>query len=166
MEFEVIRGDITAQSVDAIVNAANTHLRMGGGVAGAIREAAGPAIQTEATERGPIGLGEAIHTDGYDLPAAYVVHAATMEPGGRATERSIRDATRNALAEADALGCSSVVLPALGCGIAGFDLKHGARVLFEELAAYEPATLESVAVVGYGESAFETLSRVGASVRD
>lgn len=108
-----------------MVNAANTDLQMGGGVAGALRDAAGEAIQREATQKSPIGLGEAVATGGYDLDAEYVVHAATMELGGGASEATIRDSTRNALASADALDCESLVLPALGCGIAGVDLDEG-----------------------------------------
>ncbi|WP_435196739.1 macro domain-containing protein [Natronomonas sp. EA1] len=160
MEFDVIQGDIAAQRADAVVNAANTALEMGGGVAGALRRAAGEDIQAEAREQAPIELGEAVETGGYRLDAEYVIHAATMRPGGGATEESIRDATWNALARADDLGCASLVLPALGCGIAGVPLEEGAPCIFEEIREYEPATLADVRVIAYDAGEFETLKRL------
>lgn len=164
MEFEVIQGDITEQQADALVNAANTDLEMGGGVAGALRSAAGPGIQDEATEKAPLGLGEAVETDAYDLAAEYVIHAATMELGGSASEATIRDSTHNALATADDLGCESVVMPALGCGIAGVDLEEGAYYIFEEILDYDPVSLEEVYVIGYDDS-YRTMSRIADEVR-
>jgi len=160
MEFEVIQGDITTQRADALVNAANTKLQMGGGVAGALRDAAGPGIQAECDRNAPIDLGGAVETDAYDLDADYVIHAATMALGGSASERSIRDSTRNALARADKLGCSSIVLPALGCGIAGFDLDAGVRFIYEEIDDFVPDSLETVQVIGYGDDSVETMRRV------
>ncbi|MBX0323060.1 macro domain-containing protein [Halomicroarcula sp. F13] len=165
MEFEVIQGDIAAQSADALVNAANTSLRMGSGVAGALKRAAGSGIDDEAVAKGPVELGGVATTDAYDLDADYVVHAAAMPPGGQSTAESIRDATRNALAEADALNCESVVLPAIGCGIAGFDFEDGVRIICEELAAFEPASLTDVRLVAYDDAEFETMRRVADEVR-
>ena len=164
MQFEVIQGDITEQETDALVNAANTDLEMGGGVAGALRRAAGDGIQEEANQKAPIGLGEAVETGGYDLDAEYVIHAATMELGGGADESSIRDATRNALATADELGCESLVTPALGCGIAGVDLDEGAHYIFEEIRDFEPASLTDVRVIGYDDDSFETMRGIAAEV--
>jgi O-acetyl-ADP-ribose deacetylase (regulator of RNase III) len=165
MEFTVVQGDITEQRADALVNAANTDIQMGGGVAGALRNAAGEAIQREADRKSPIGLGEAVETDAYDLDAEYVVHAATMELGGEASEASIRNATRTALSRADDLGCTSIVLPALGCGIAGIDLDDGAHYIFEEILDYEPTTLTEVEVIGYGEDSYETMARIAQETR-
>jgi len=165
MEFEVVQGDITTVNADAIVNAANTDIQMGGGVAGAIREAAGEDIQREATSEAPIRLGEATATGGYALPAEYVVHAATMELGGGADESSIRNATVNALETADSLGCASIVLPALGCGIAGVDLEEGGYYIFEEILAYDPVTLTDVRVIGYRDESYRTLRRIAEEVR-
>ncbi|MFP4626721.1 MAG: macro domain-containing protein, partial [Natronomonas sp.] len=131
MEFDVIQGDIAAQSADVLVNAAGTSLRMGSGVAGALLRGAGEAINREAMEKGPIDLGEVAITDAYDLDAEYVVHAAAMPHygDGQATAESIRDATRNTLETADELEASSIVIPALGSGVAGFDLEEGARII-------------------------------------
>ncbi|HEY8639557.1 MAG TPA: macro domain-containing protein, partial [Solirubrobacterales bacterium] len=82
-QIEVQQTDITKLEVDAIANAANTRLIHGGGVAGAISRAGGPAVQRESDERAPIGLGDAVETSGGWMPSRWVIHAATMELGGR-----------------------------------------------------------------------------------
>src|SRR5918912_1648219 len=97
-EIEVLEADITTLQVDAIANAANTRLMHGGGVAGAIARAAGPQLQRESEERAPIGLGEAVETTGGDLPARWVIHAATMELGGPTSAEVIARATESTLA--------------------------------------------------------------------
>src|SRR6056297_61924 len=120
MEFTTIQGNIAAQSADALVNAAGTSLRMGSGVAGALRQAAGDELNEAAMDEGPVDLGEVAVTDAFDLDASYVIHAAAMPHygDGKATEASIRTATGNALVRADERGCQSLVVPALGCGVA------------------------------------------------
>ncbi|QCC47747.1 macro domain-containing protein [Halobellus limi] len=167
MEFTVIQGDIARQSADALVNAAGTSLQMGSGVAGALRRAGGEALNQAAVTKGPVDLGEVAVTDAYDLDAAYVIHAAAMPHygDGKATAESVRDATRNSLERADDLGCESVVIPALGCGVAGFDLAEGARIIAEEIRSYRPATLEDVRFITYGDDGYETVSRVADEVR-
>lgn len=165
MEFDVVQGDITEEEADALVNAANTDIQMGGGVAGALREGAGEDIQREANRRSPIGLGEAVETGAYDLDAEYVIHAATMEVGGGATESTVRNSTRNALDTADDLGCGSIVLPALGCGIAGIGLDEGAYYIFEEIRDFESETLTDVRVIGYRDGSFRTMQRIAEEVR-
>ncbi|WP_323171748.1 macro domain-containing protein [Natrialba sp. PRR66] len=159
MEFDVIQGDIAAQSADALVNAAGTSLRMGSGVAGALRQRAGEKINDEAMERGPVELGAAAVTDAYDLDAEYVIHAAAMPHygDGEATAESIREATRNALERADELGCESLVIPALGCGVAGFDLADGAAIIGDEIAASDPNSLTDVRFIAYGDAEYETI---------
>ncbi|MDS0221183.1 macro domain-containing protein [Haloarcula sp. S1AR25-5A] len=165
MEFEVIQGDIAAQSADALVNAANTSLRMGSGVAGALKRAAGSGLNDEAVAKGPVDLGGVATTDAYDLDAEYVIHAAAMPPGGQSTAESIRDATRNALAEADALNCESLVLPALGCGIAGFDFEEGVRILCEAISAFQPDSLTDVRLIAYSDDDFRRMQAVAADLR-
>ncbi|MUV90555.1 Appr-1-p processing protein [Halapricum sp. CBA1109] len=160
MEFRVIQGDIAAQSADALVNAANTSLRMGSGVAGALKHAAGSGLPKEAESKGPVDLGGVAVTDAYDLDAEYVVHAAAMPAGGQATADSIHAATRNTLRVADELGVESLVVPALGCGIAGFDLADGARIIAEEIRAFDPASLSDVALIAYSDEDFETLTSI------
>jgi len=159
MEFEVIHGDIADQSADALVNAAGTSLKMGSGVAGALRRAAGVGLNEEAMSKGPVDLGEVAVTDAYDLDAEHVIHAAAMPHygDGRATGASIRDATRNALAAADERDCVSLVIPALGCGVAGFDLREGAEIIADEIRGFEPESLRDVRLVAYSESEYETV---------
>jgi O-acetyl-ADP-ribose deacetylase (regulator of RNase III) len=166
MEFRVIQGDIAAQSADALVNAAGTSLRMGSGVAGALRRGAGRGINEEAISKGPVDLGAVAVTDAYDLDAEYVIHAAAMPHygDGQATVESIRDATHNALSKADELGCESVAIPALGCGVAGFDLEEGARIIAETISTYEPETLSGVRFIAYSDDEYETVQRVASEV--
>ncbi|WP_254768159.1 macro domain-containing protein [Salinilacihabitans rarus] len=166
MEFDVVQGDIAAQEADALVNAAGTSLRMGSGVAGALRRAAGEEIDEEARSKGPVDLGEVAVTGPYDLDAEYVIHAAAMPHygDGQATADSIRDATRNALERADELGCESLVFPALGCGVAGFDLDDGAAIICEEIDAYEAGTLADVRFIAYSDEEYETIRAVAASI--
>ena len=159
MEFRVVQGDIAAQSADALVNAAGTSLRMGSGVAGALRRAAGKGLNEAAMAKGPVDLGGVAVTDAFDLDAEYVIHAAAMPHygDGQATEQSIRDATRNALDAADERGCESLVIPALGCGVAGFDLAKGARLIAAEIRAFDPESLTDVRFIAYGDDEYETV---------
>jgi len=167
MDFRVIQGDIAQQSADALVNAAGTSLRMGSGVAGALRRVGGEALNGAAEATGPVDLGAVAVTDAYDLDADHVIHAAAMphHGDGQATAESIRAAARNALERADDLGCGSVVIPALGCGVAGFDLPDGARIVAEEIDGFEPASLSEVRFIAYGDAEYETVSRVADAVR-
>ncbi|QLG47484.1 macro domain-containing protein [Natrinema halophilum] len=159
MECTIVQGDIAEQSADALVNAAGTSLRMGSGVAGALRRGAGEAINEDAMDAGPIDLGAVAVTDAYDLEAEYVIHAAAMPHygDGQATAESIRDATRNALERADELGCRSIVVPALGCGVAGFDLVDGAEIIAEEIDAYDPDALEDVRLIAYSDAEYDAM---------
>ena len=162
MEFRIVQGDIAAQTADALVNAAGTSLRMGSGVAGALRRAAGEQLNDAAMSNGPVDLGDVAVTDAYALDAEYVIHAAAMPHygDGKATEASIRDATRNALAAADELGCRSLVIPALGCGVAGFPLEDGVRLIADEIADFDPSSLEDVRFIAYSDGEYETIRRV------
>ncbi|SRR5579875_40874 len=133
----VIRqGDITESGCEAIVNAANTNLVLGAGVAGAIRRKGGPRIQTECDKIGPIPLGEAAITGGGNLRARYVIHAAGMHLGGGVSEPSLRDSTRNSLMRATEKGISSIAFPAIGTGVGGFPIKRCAQVMLEEIRDY------------------------------
>jgi O-acetyl-ADP-ribose deacetylase len=130
--IEVQQADITKLEVDAIANAANTDLRHGGGVAGAISRAGGPQVQAESDERAPIGLGEAVETSAGEMPCRWVIHAATMELGGPTSAEIIRRATASTLAKADELGARSLALVAFGTGVGGFPLEDAARIEVEE----------------------------------
>jgi O-acetyl-ADP-ribose deacetylase (regulator of RNase III) len=131
-EIEVQQADITQLQVDAIANAANTELRHGGGVAGAISRAGGPEVQAESDERAPIRLGEAVETTAGEMPSRWVIHAATMELGGPTSGEIIRRATASTLAKADELGAKSLALVAFGTGVGGFPIEEAARIEVEE----------------------------------
>jgi O-acetyl-ADP-ribose deacetylase (regulator of RNase III) len=167
MEYAVIQGDIAAQSADALVNAAGTSLEMGSGVAGALRRAAGEELNEEATEKGPVDLGEVAVTDAYDLDAEYVIHAAAMPHygDGKATEESIQAATENALQKADELGCQSVVIPVLGTGAAGFGFERGAELVCATVDDYRADTLSDVRVIAYSDVDYEMLRKVAERLR-
>jgi O-acetyl-ADP-ribose deacetylase (regulator of RNase III) len=131
--IEVLDTDITTLEVDAIANAANTRLLHGGGVAGAISRAGGPAVQEECDARAPIGLGEAVESTAGDMPARWVIHAATMDLGGPTSADIIRRATASALRLADELGARSLALVAFGTGVGGFPLEEAARIEVQEV---------------------------------
>jgi O-acetyl-ADP-ribose deacetylase (regulator of RNase III) len=134
--IEVIEGDITELEVDAIANAANTQLRHGGGVAGAIVRAGGREIQAESDRAAPIQLGDAVATGAGSLPARWVIHAATMHLGGPTSAEAIGDATASTLRIADELGARSVGLVAFGTGVGGFPIEDAARIEVERVHAH------------------------------
>jgi O-acetyl-ADP-ribose deacetylase len=150
--LEVIAGDVTKLEVDAIANAANTQLMHGGGVAGAISRAGGPSVQAESDEKAPIGLGEAVATGAGDMPARWVIHAATMELGGPTSGPIIEQATRSTLAVAEELGCSSLALVAFGTGVGGFPLDEAARLMVGVARAHE-GELERIVFAVHGAEA-------------
>jgi len=131
MTVEFQQGDITQADVEAIVNAANTELWLGAGVAGAIRRAGGPSIQEECNRIGAIRLGEAAITAGGNLKARYVIHAAGMDLGGGVSAQSCREATRNSLLRAQEKQIKSIAFPAIGTGVGGLDMAACARVMLE-----------------------------------
>jgi O-acetyl-ADP-ribose deacetylase (regulator of RNase III) len=153
--IDVLDGDITTLEVDAIANAANTRLLHGGGVAGAISRAGGPAIDAESRERAPIGLGEAVETSGGEMPCRWVIHAATMELGGPTSADVIRRATASTLARADELGARSLALVAFGTGVGGFPLEDAARIEVEEVRRHldGDSGLERVVFAVHGDKA-------------
>jgi O-acetyl-ADP-ribose deacetylase len=157
MRVEVLDTDITTLAVDAIANAANTRLLHGGGVAGAISRAGGPAVQAQSDEKAPIGLGEAVETTGGDMPARWVIHAATMELGGPTSADIIRRATAATLHRADELGARSLALVAFGTGVGGFPLDEAARIEVEEVRRHLDggSGLERVVFAVHGDAARE-----------
>jgi O-acetyl-ADP-ribose deacetylase len=153
IELEVRQADVTTLEVDAITNAANTELRHGGGVAAAISRAGGPAVQRESTEKAPIGLGEAVETTAGEMPARYVIHAATMELGGPTSADIITRATRSTLQLADELGCRSLALVAFGTGVGGFPLDQAAGLMVDAVRQHQPSSLERVLFAVHGDAA-------------
>jgi O-acetyl-ADP-ribose deacetylase len=154
--IEVLDTDITALEVDAIANAANTELKHGGGVAGAISRAGGPTIQAESNARAPIGLGEAVETAGGDMPCKWVIHAATTRLGGRTSAQVVRAATASTLRKADELGARSLALVAFGTGVGGFPLDEAAKIEIDEVSRYLQAggsAIERVVFAVHGDAA-------------
>jgi O-acetyl-ADP-ribose deacetylase (regulator of RNase III) len=158
----IVEGDLTEQPVDAIVNAANSALQLGGGVAGAIRARGGPRIQAECDAHGPIAVGDAAVTGAGDLSARFVIHAASMALGGSASEESVRSSVRRALELARERGLRSVALPAVGAGIAGFPLQRCAEILLEEARRHlaVETSLEEIRFVLFGEPAYRVFEMV------
>ena len=157
IELQVLQADVTKLELDAITNAANTRLRHGGGVAAAIARAGGPEVQRESNEKAPIGLGEAVETTAGDMPARYVIHAATMELGGPTLiiceAKIITQATDSTLRKADDLGCRSLALVAFGTGVGGFPLEDAARLMVDAVRRHQPSTLERVVFAVHGDAA-------------
>jgi O-acetyl-ADP-ribose deacetylase (regulator of RNase III) len=151
-KLEVQQADVTNLEVDAIANAANTQLMHGGGVAGAISRAGGPEVQRESDERAPIGLGEAVETTAGEMPARWVIHAATMELGGPTSAEIIERATRSTLAKAEELGCGSLALVAFGTGVGGFPVEEAARLMVGATREHEGA-LERIVFAVHGDAA-------------
>jgi O-acetyl-ADP-ribose deacetylase len=160
------QGDITEADVDAVVNAANTHLQLGAGVAGAIRRKGGPTIQQECDLLGPVSLGEAAITGGGQLQARYVIHAASMHLGGLTSEGSLRDATVNSLKRAAEKKLTSIAFPAIGTGVAGFPMPRCAQVMLAEVKKHldDPTTLERVLFVLFDLSALQAFQQTLAAM--
>lgn len=157
------KGDITEMNVDAIVNAANNHLWMGAGVAGAIKRKGGEEIEREAVSKGPIPVGEAVVTRAGRLKAKYVIHAAVMGQDLKTSERMIREATYNSLLRADELFLRSIAFPAFGTGVGGFPFDRCAKAMLDEVRLYltevEDTNLEEIFFVLYTDEIFKAFER-------
>lgn len=129
----LFQGDIAAVPAEAVVNAANSRLWMGGGVAGAIKRAGGGEIEREAMSLGPRACGDAVVTGAGRLAAHYVIHAVTMAPGGPSNPAVVRRATGNALLRCAELGVRSVAFPVLGTGAGGLAVPDAARAMLDAL---------------------------------
>jgi O-acetyl-ADP-ribose deacetylase (regulator of RNase III) len=153
LEIEVREGDISQCAVDAVANAANDHLWMGAGVAGALKRAGGDEIEREAVAKGPIERGDAIATGAGRLPAKHVIHAAVMGQDLATGANLIERATRRTLEVADELGAESLALPAFGTGVGGFPLEDCAELMVRVVREYRPRTLKRVVFAVYGVDA-------------
>jgi len=136
IELKIMKADITELEVDAIVNAANNQLVMGGGVAGVIRQKGGQEIEDDAVKKGPISIGESVASIAGSLKAKHVIHAATMGMDCQTDEVKVRDAAVSALQCAQELGIESVAFPALGCGVGGFPLIGAAKIMTQEVLKF------------------------------
>ena len=153
LELGLVEGDITGLDVDAIANAANDHLWMGGGVAGAIKRAGGEEIEREAVAAGPIALGSAVATGAGRLSARYVVHGAVMGQDLTTNASLVAETTSSCLRVADDLGVASLALPAFGTGVGRFPLDECAQLMVDAARRYEPRSLERVVFAVYGADA-------------
>ena len=158
VELEVREGDIAAVEADALANAANDHLWMGAGVAGALKRVGGEEIEREAVAKRPIPLGSAVATTAGRLGARYVIHGAAMGQDLATDAGLISRTTRSCLALADELGCRSLALPAFGTGVGGFAVATCAGLMVAEARAFEPRVLERVIFAVFGSTAYEAFS--------
>lgn len=160
----LVEGDITEQSVDAIVNAANSDLVLGSGVAGAIREKGGAAVVEACAAHGPIEVGEAAITPAGDLVARFVIHAAGMAPGGQVSEDSLRRTLEASLALAADNGCRTLAVPAIGAGVGGLSLQTCAEASLDVARrwteAHPESGLEEIRFVLFGEPAYRLFEMV------
>jgi O-acetyl-ADP-ribose deacetylase (regulator of RNase III) len=166
----VERGDITDAEVDAVVNAANSELWMGTGVAGAMKRKGGVVIEEEALRQGPIEIGDAVLTVAGNLPAMHVIHAATMGKDLKTDPEKIAAATRSALALAEKRKLESIAFPALGSGVGGVPPAQSAEAIVSTILEHVRrgnSTLLRILFVLYQDEAFkaftDTLKRLSAA---
>ncbi len=146
-EIEVKQADLTHEHVDAIVNAANSRLQHGGGVAGAIVHCGGRVIQEESNKIGGCPVGEAVVTGAGKLPCRFVIHTVGPVNGEGDEERKLRNATRNSLLRAKELGIESVAFPAVSTGIYHYPVKDCARIMLGEARRFldeEPGSVKRI----------------------
>jgi O-acetyl-ADP-ribose deacetylase (regulator of RNase III) len=156
LEIIIAKGDIARMACDAVVNAANNHLWMGSGVAGALKKAGGPSVEREAMALGPIEVGHAVTTGAGNLPVKWVIHAAVMGQDLETDADKVRRATVSAVKEAERIGAKTVALPALGTGVGGLAMEDCARAMRVGLEEAMPlASVRRVIFVLYGPRAYE-----------
>lgn len=164
VRVEVIQGDITSQGdVDAVVNAANAELESGGGVAGAIHRAAGPGLAEEARPLAPIQPGEAVITDGHDLPNRYVVHTLGPVYGSDKPEAELlANCYRNSLELAEEHGIDSVAFPALSTGAFGYPIEEATEIALQTVlgSAEKLQNVRLIRFVLFSEEDLEVYERV------
>jgi len=148
LHVPVVQGSILESNVEAIVNAANSSGYMGGGVAGAIKRAAGIEVEQEAVRQAPIPVGSAVMTSGGATKFAHIIHAPTMpQPGMAIPAANVALATRATLRLADQKGLASIALPGMGTGVGGVAHAEAARAMVQEIKTFRPKSLQSVILV-------------------
>jgi O-acetyl-ADP-ribose deacetylase (regulator of RNase III) len=154
--LELVQGDITEMETDAIVNAANAELVLGGGVAGAIRKKGGPSIQEECKRIGGTHVGGAVITTGGNLKAKHVIHAVGPRMGEGDEDGKLKDATLNSLKIADQHHLESISFPAISTGIFGYPLDRCAQIMLSTTIEYlgRETGLRRVVFCLYGERSF------------
>ncbi len=164
--IEIRQGDITETDVDAMVNAANNDLQLGGGLAGAIRRKGGPCIQAECDKIGAIPVGGAAITSAGNLRARHVIHAASMQLGGATSAQSLRSSTAHALRIAAQNGLKTIAFPAVGAGIGGFPMRECAEIMLHEAAKHfeGPTSIEQVVFVLFDAAALSAFEKAFAEM--
>lgn len=166
-ELIVVKGDITTEQVDAIVNAANESLLGGGGVDGAIHRAAGPELLEECRTLGGCATGDAKVTGGYRLPAKWVIH--TVGPvwrGGSAGEPALlASCYRRSLEEAVRVGAHTIAFPTISAGIYGYPIGEATRVAVETVAVSAPPDITEVRFVAFNDDTYDGYLAAGANAR-
>ncbi len=156
MKITVQQGDLTKLKVDAIVNPANSHGVMGGGVAGAIRRIGGEAIEEEAVKQAPIPIGKAVVTTAGNLPCKKVIHAPTMvNPAERTDAKTVHQATVAALLAADRIGLSTLAFPGMGTGVGRVPLDVAASTMVKAIRSFQAKQLKEVTLIGIDEAMVE-----------
>jgi len=158
----LLQGDLTETDADAIVNAANNDLQLGGGVAGAIRRKGGEQIQRECDAIGSVPVGGAAITSGGRLKARHVIHAASMQLGGATTAQALRSSTAHSLRIAAQNDLKTIAFPAVGTGIAGFPMRECAEIMLAEAQKHlQGATsLQQIQFVLFDKRSLEIFEQV------
>jgi O-acetyl-ADP-ribose deacetylase len=165
--IKIVQGDITTFATDAIVNAANNHLWMGGGVAGAIKHVGGKSIEEEAVRLGPIPIGEAVVTNAGNLKSRYVIHAAGMGQDLQTDDEKIALATRNSLLRANQYHLLSIAFPAIGTGVGGYPVDKTAEIMLREAIAHakQDTSLREIYFVLYDNHTFNIFNNTGQHIK-
>jgi O-acetyl-ADP-ribose deacetylase (regulator of RNase III) len=160
LEIKIVQGDITEQDVNAIVNAANNHLWMGAGVAGAIKRKGGSQIEREAMSKGPVSVGEAVVTSAGALKAKHVIHAVVMGQDLTTNEEYIRLATVSSLKKAEELQITSIAFPAFGTGVGRFPSDRCADIMIDAVRGFSVKTrnLKEVRFVLFDKESYDIWS--------
>ena len=166
LTLEIADGDLAAEATDAVINAANNHFWMGGGVAGALKARGGQAIEVEAMAQGPVEPGECVITSGGTLRARHVIHAAVMGQDLQTSAGLIERATRNALRLAASRQLVSVAFPAFGTGVGAFPPAECAQIMLRAIAAHATGatSLRRVRLVLFGQAMYRTFAEAAASL--
>ena len=165
LTLEIADGDLAAEATDAIVNAANNHFWMGGGVAGALKSRGGQAIEAEAMAQGPVEPGECVITSAGTLRARHVIHAAVMGQDLRTSAALVERATRNALELAASHHLTSAAFPAFGTGVGRFPPSECAQIMLRAIAAHAggATSLRRVRLVLFGQAMYRTFAEAAAA---
>jgi len=159
--LELLKGDITEMDTDAIVNAANSYLKHGGGVAGAIVRKGGQVIQEESDQIGYCPVGQAVITRAGNLKAEYVIHAVGPRMGEGNEEEKLKNATLNSLRIADQNQLQSISFPAISSGIFGFPADRCAKIMLSSTISYlqEDTNLKKVVFCLYDRTMFDIFQK-------